>query len=387
MQFVYRVFIFISLFNIIIAINAQDDDLRTIEFIVSGDSDYEEVEIDFGADDMSIYFHVVADDPYAYIGLFEIFTPDDEDLYILDELGNIIEFGFIPYTEDNTGELGVFLPAAPQYNLNAGTYIFGFAAEDANIQSITAIIRSGNADARQALDINIWNLSFDSGLDNDTEAANFQGILRDYVDDLLNPHNIQAGDISIFTPDEATMEDYGFPYIDDEDVSSLNEICALMSTQVGATRALNLVLLDGFDEGEDGGTAGVSINAGNAGIIFSVGSRHSCVVASWEAYADDLESQAANIIHESAHFMSLPHTTEEDGATFDIFNDTPECDFDTYSDGEDDFVDDFECGVEGGANNFLFWNGDPEAGLQPYIMSADQAWVMRRHPLFYAVGN
>jgi len=68
----------------------------------------------------------------------------------------------------------------------------------------------------------------------------------------------------------------------------------------------------------------------------------------------------------------------------------PQCDAATY-DGRDDalfgvlgIIDgentDFECSIEGGAKNFLFYSGVPQ--FLPYEMSADQAKILRRHPLF-----
>lgn len=367
---------------------AQDEHLRTIEFDID-ESDIVEVELTIEEDDVSVLFQVVASDPDAPLGLLEIFTPDDELLYLLDDMNNEIEFGFVPYTEENTGELGVFLPAAPQYDLEAGDYIFAFGTEFDDIESVTAIVRSGNVDVRQAIDINLGVFSWDSELDDPRQQDDFEEALRQHVDALLNPHNLQLGAVNYIFPDEDMVDELGYPEITDDDVSILNEICAEMNALVGFSNALNVVLLDGFDEGdsEAGGTAGVSMGAGNTGIINSDESPHSCVVVSWEAYADDMSSQAANIIHESAHFMSIPHTTEAGGFAFDIFEDTAECDADEFDEDGDGLVDDFECGVLGGADNFMFWNGDPEAGLTPYTMSADQAWVMRRHPLFYPVSN
>jgi hypothetical protein len=42
-------------------------------------------------------------------------------------------------------------------------------------------------------------------------------------------------------------------------------------------------------------------------------------------------------------------------------------------------VTDHECGFCGGANNVLFWAGHKD--FLPFSMTADQAWVIKRHPL------
>ena len=87
------------------------------------------------------------------------------------------------------------------------------------------------------------------------------------------------------------------------------------------------------------------------------------------------------IIHEGAHFMGLVHTTEEEGETFDLFTDTPECRASEFDSNGDGLVEDFECDGVADGDNFMFWlEGGPE-------ISAGQAWAMRRHPFFYVVGQ
>lgn len=383
--------LFVSLLLILsisaMSVAQEADDLIFIDFDIDSGEEEVEVELEIEEGDVSVFFHVTADDPDAWVGLYAIYDEDDNLLYDIDSdlEDNDINFGFSPYTEDNFGELGVFMPAAPQYELEVGVYYFIFGAEDGNLETITAIIRSGDMDVQQAIDINLWVLSEESDLQSSNTQNEFEGVLRGHIDDLLNPHDLELGALNFIDASDSDLDDFAYPEIDDDDVTSLNDLCERMTEVAGTSRALNVALIDGFDEPGDGGTAGVSINAGNSGVMYTEGSRHSCVVVSWEAYEDDFSSQAANIIHEASHFMSLPHTTEAEGDVFDIFDDTPECEFDDFSSDDDDVVDDFECGIAGGAQNYMFWNGDPDAGLAPYTMSADQAWVLRRFPLFYTV--
>jgi hypothetical protein len=50
---------------------------------------------------------------------------------------------------------------------------------------------------------------------------------------------------------------------------------------------------------------------------------------------------------------------------------------------KDGAIDDFECDIDGGAKNFLFYGG--VYLYLPFEMSPDQAKSLRRHPLFTRV--
>ena len=47
-------------------------------------------------------------------------------------------------------------------------------------------------------------------------------------------------------------------------------------------------------------------------------------------------------------------------------------------------VEDSEC-VQAGADNYMFWQSS--GVVQNFIISPEQAWIIRRHPLFYQVGS
>ena len=61
-----------------------------------------------------------------------------------------------------------------------------------------------------------------------------------------------------------------------------------------------------------------------------------------------------------------------------MLEDTPECTVEEYDTNNDGLVYPEEC-VGAGADNFLLYASD---GLE---MTADQAWVLRRFPLFYSL--
>ena len=358
---------------------AQSDDLQVITFDIDEDF-YAEVGLSLDADVVSVLFNVRTSEPEDAVYLVEIYTEDDELIYSLDEEDSEIAFGFEPFTEELTGQLGIFLPAASDYEIVPDDYIFVFEAEISDITSVSAIVRSGDVDVWQSIDINLWVLTDELATDNAQNT--FADTIRASMNTTLNPHQLEVGQIDFLVASDSQYDDFSFPYIDDEDDSSLRDVCLEMSRASKPERALNVAIVEGFDEASaEGDTAGIAMNAGNAGVMLDTSS-FSCVVVSYEAYGDDFDAQAANILHEAGHFMSLPHTTESDGEFFDIFDDTPECDAQDFDSDDDGFVDDFECDIVGGANNLMFWSGEPE--YAPFILSDEQAWVLRRHPLFYA---
>lgn len=365
---------------------AQDDDLRFIDFEIEPDFTAQ-VELTWEADDISVLFDVRTADDSGVIYLIGIYTADDEVIYEFDNPDSLIEFGFPPEAEpfsgDIGGELGVFIPVSPAFDFEPGDYLFAFESEESPIQEISAIVRSGDADTAQAIDFNFWVLAEDM-LDTTVQNA-FADDFRSRVDELLNPAGLEVGEIAFFEASDNIYDQFAYPVIDEESERALQELCAAMSEEVGATRALNVAILEGFDEGDDGDTVGYAISAGNTGIIMRP-SAFSCVVVSYEAYGDDFANQAMNIFHEGGHFMSLSHTSETEGDEFDIFDDTPECSAEVFDEDGDGSVTDIECGEEGGANNVMFWGIEGE-DPEEYVMSDSQFWVLRRHPLFYPVGR
>lgn len=365
---------------------AQSDALRVVDFEVPNDF-FADITLSLDEGDESVLFTVTADDPEDNLFLIEIEDlATGELLYSIDNdpEDNLFQFAFEPLSEF-IGELSLFVPPTPYMPLVAGEYRFTFEAEISTITSVQAYIRSGNLGATHALDLVIWNLT-DALLEDAAQTA-FSDAAQTEMDALLGEHNLRVGEITIVNANDTDYNDYAFPQISEEDTSSLNELCAVMSERLDPTLALYVALIEGFDEieADAGGTAGIAINAGNAGTILQIGSRGSCVVASYEAYGEDFANQAVNILHEGAHFMSLAHTTESGGDVFDFLNDTPECPATEFDGNDDGFVDDFECDTIGGASNVMFWSGEPE--FAPYSFSTDQAWLLRRHPLFYPVGD
>ena len=136
-------------------------------------------------------------------------------LYAEDDDESLINFGFEPFTEELTGQLGVFLPAASDYAIVPDDYIFVFQAEFSTITSVTAIIRTGDVDVWQAIDINFWILTDELG--SESAEAGFETIVRTTMDIILNPHQLEVGQISFYGASDAQYDDFAYPEITDED--------------------------------------------------------------------------------------------------------------------------------------------------------------------------
>lgn len=77
------------------------------------------------------------------------------------------------------------------------------------------------------------------------------------------------------------------------------------------------------------------------------------------------------LIHETAHFLGLFHTSEFDGSVLDPFADTPSCGPDRDADGNGYLLPD-EC-IGAGADNVMFW-----AGTDARVLSASQRRLVAR---------
>jgi len=118
------------------------------------------------------------------------------------------------------------------------------------------------------------------------------------------------------------------------------------------------------------------------GMPFATESQNSCVVISLEQHEANYHYVGSTIVHEGSHFMGLTHTTEANGVSFDLFDDTPECPLGQYDLDESGEVEEQEC-LEVDSSNYMFWQ---DSGyINNFIISNQQAWVIRSHPLFYTL--
>jgi len=350
-------------------LSAQSD-LRTESF--GAQSDFAEITFTVNPGDVSVLFYARSADPSDNVIIVELVGPNDEILYQEDEETGDIRGDMFTDLLISPREVALYMPPAPQFELAPGEYTVVVLTEnESNISDAGIIVKSGNINEAQAIDFNILVLT------NEISSPDYNTIennLRSEMNSILNQHNLQAGSFNFFEASASQIQRYSSTFFPEEDLinSGLQDICELMSDEVGTSRALNIAILDFVG---DDGTAGIS--TGLPGSPMVDGSPISCVVAALQGNSDfSSNTQGINFLHEGSHLMGMVHTTESEGTFFDLFNDTPECranQFDTNNDGT---VDDFECEDQDG-KNFMFWS---EGGLN---MSNDQAWTLRRHPLFY----
>ena len=335
--------------------------------------------------DVSFLLTTIGEDPDEPLTVTRVTDPDGEVIYQADaELTNAsggltqaVRGGF------QAGEVSIIAPAHPGFDVRPGTY--AILVDNVAPVEASVLIKSGDVgpDVRQAIDLNIWLLS------GDHDQATLEEGLRSGMDRVLESRNLVVGDISFSTPTPADTD--SFAVVDAE--AQPGEICEAMARTLGAERAVNLALIESFLDSSRG------LASGLPGAPQHAEARASCVTAATRADEEliTLDVLASTIMHEGSHFMGLTHTTEEDGAFFDDFADTLECDIGTY-DGRDnlgypgeldDLVSATECGTEGAGENYMFFEDSPpdvRDVLSQTVMTEDQAWALRRHPLFYPVG-
>lgn len=354
-------------------------DLRFLEF----DAYDGEMEITFTLQpgEESFHFYAIGDDPEVEVGIIGITGPGGEILYEYDFDTEEIYGGQFEEFQYNLGGVAVSLPLAPQFALEPGEYTIVVLSDSGGFEKIGVILKSGDLNAPQALDFNIWLATGELEVFSAAEKAE----MRAAIEGILGSQGLQVGTITYHLPDTDTVAAV-FTLEDDQtylDESEIYAACRAMAAEVGVARAVNIILVDWItaEDVEPGDVVGYS--SGVPGTVFEPDANQTCVISSYQPYADSPYEQGATWIHEAAHFMGLFHTTEEDGLSFDPILDTPECPADDYDADGDGYIDDYECDLEGGANNFIFYSGILD--FAPFTMTADQAWVLRRHPLFYPV--
>jgi len=366
------------------------------------------IDVKIGPSDISMHITFVMKDASKAILVTEIKDPKGATIYKADvdlDTGkaNSIVSGFADTILGDSGNMAVFLPPNPNLELMEGSYRFSIAREDNSpLKSVTAIIKSipsGQSVDQQTYkaDLNIWITHPEPEFNDDEFKQLVKTEYKDSINRILAPHSLSIDTINFYTATDA--EKVKFADIDVEE--GLAEACLAMLPVTKNKLAFNLVYARELTSSEgEGGPAGVSPAPGT---LLDDTASNSCFFVSQRAYVanpadnftQDLANQmmAGNILHESAHFMALEHPTEENGDDFDFFSDTPQCDAATF-DGRDNaqfgvlgekdgIMSDFECGIDGGAKNFLFYGGDPN--FLPFEMSLDQAKTLRRHPLYTRV--
>ena len=363
----------------------RGDDMRQEELGSFGPGEAIPVTLEEG--DVSFLLTAVGDDRDEILTVTSVIDPDGEEIYkvtpdLLGATGGLTAAARGGY---EPGEASIIAPVHPGLDVRAGTYevtIDNLVPVDA-----TVLIKSGDVgpDVRQALDLNVWLLSTDH------DQGTLERELQAALDEVLNPQNLQIGAINFVTADDEDVD--SFARIDAE--SPVSEVCLAMREDLGLERAVNLAIVESFT---DDSTIGLASGLPGAPQMPAAGA--DCVVAATQIEGEllPIPSIGSTVVHEGSHFMGLAHTTEDDGRTFDDFDDTADCDIETfdgrdnfdYPGEEDELISATECGIEGAAENYMFFEDSPDDTrdvLTQTVMTPDQAWALRRHPLFYPVNG
>ena len=393
----------------IVLANNEDvnEDVKKVDFDVATVNQDGYVDIEFTKNDVSLLLNVAVKDKEKSIVITEIIDPTNHIIYSVklgeDELENL-KSAFVDSPYDNEGDVAAFLPPNSKLEMKVGIYRFKIVSEEP-LSKVEAFIKSVKADEninqlQYSLNLNVWvahpNIALE-GQKNIISTNNFKQFFNNQykksINQILAPHSLALNKINFFFANKVEVEKFG-----DLDEKDSGDACRALKKVTNNNYSLNL----GFMRtllAEESKPAGFSPSPGN---ILDKTATNGCFFVAQTAYEADLSNgftqdlankmMAGNILHEAAHFLSLEHLTEADGTNFDHFNDTPKCDALT-NDGRDnaeDFgivvsgtkngiISDYECGIAGGANNFLFYSGIPD--YLPFIMSAEQATTFRLHPL------
>lgn len=312
--------------------------------------------------------------------LKSVTSPDGRVLYdLLDIETGEFESNYFHMPVANEGEITLYLPASPEHELLAGNYeLVLYTYKGQPICDAMAVIRTGPVDGNQAIDLNLWVASEAPALNTPEQLSVVEAEIRAAVDKILTQHSMQLGRVTFIDANPDQKAEYAR-----SDDSYYAAICQTVADATSAGRAWNMALVDTYSLASDITREAEEVFGTSSlpGSVFAPGSLYSCGIISWEAHNGNYNELGATIVHEGSHFLGLHHTTEMDGETFDPFTDTPECQLEVYDMDESGDVDDTECENADG-DNYMFWMSS--SYFDSFVISPDQAWTLRRHPLFYS---
>lgn len=343
------------------------DDVRLVEL---GALKNGEASFTLKPGDISVLFTAIVNDRKDEVALLSLTIPGGTSWYSANLGSDQFKSPVFSSQAVQEGELVVYLPLDKAFDLMPGEYKLKVATNSGKpINDAFVVIRSGLADCTMAIDLKLWVLSGDAQLATPAGQNAIGQKIRVAVDKILKQQNMRLGNLK-FLPSTAE-EKKRYARINDEQESDL---CEKLYAKVGNEDiGWNMALVE--DAGQ--GTLGFSPVPGS---VLVPDSNNSCSVTAFDSHQGDFDDLGATIVHEGTHFLGMMHTTEKDGKTFDPIGDTPQCPLGQFDRNRNGEMDADECaGMDG--PNYIFWNPNPGAsGITP-----GQAWVMRRHPLFYVV--
>lgn len=315
--------------------------------------------------DISVLFMAAGTDPAGSVFIDGVTGPD----------------GFALTADDipervGTPDAGLQLPQHPGQAFVPGDYTFEIFSET-GVSKVQAIVKSGDAAARQEIDVDFVNVSTSDILGDEMQR---QEIIEAFAADgetIMGGFGLHPGDFTYTDMSAELNEQFGTI---DSDSNAISQLCANIP-QDGDRRALRFAFVDNLTTADPDVTVD-GLSSGLPGAVVLEGYSVNCVIIATQGPDVDgdpaLYHAGPVAWHEAGHLMGLEHTTQADGIQQDLLEDTPFCDVETY-DGADESepdgeVDDVECGEAG--DNFMFWTG------LSTTMTADQAFMLARNPLF-----
>ncbi len=262
---------------------ASENDIRVVPLGDLGESG--EATLTVAEGDVSLLFTAIAADPTDQIIVESIIGPDGESLYSLTDWEQD-EFESEMFTSSlfGDGEVVIYLPVAPQFDLRNGSYQITLSTVYGDpIPEAFAVFRTGDVDGPQAVDMNIWLVSDDQNVTSPEGQSTLSAIIRETVDKVLSQQGLRLGQLTFFEASDAQIEAFARSTEDDQPAS-----CQALAEVAGAGRALNVILIDelapspvadDLDVGDD--LAGLSPSPGS---ILVPASGSSCVTVAWETH-------------------------------------------------------------------------------------------------------
>ncbi len=165
--------------------------------------------------------------------------------------------------------------------------------------------------------------------------------------------------------------------------SDLDLVTLFEELESDASRALHFVLVDRIDAAPGKTVRGKTMAIGGPPSHPEL-ARRGAVILALEALPEEPARIAESFAHEAAHYLGLSHTSEVDGLSHDVLDDTPECPEEraTLRTPAGELLLTAEGCADLGADNLLFYT-PPNSDAPQRRLTSEQRSVMALHPSMF----